>query len=454
VRAPGDILLVSLYELGRQPLGVAGAAAFLTRAGFAPACADLAVAPLDPEAVARARLVALSVPMHTAVRLGVEAVRKIRAWNPAAHLCCYGLYATLGEATLRAAGVHTLLGGEAEEALCDLAVALEAGRPPAASAGPTLRRLPFLPPDRSGLPAATSYARLIVGEERRIAGAVEATRGCRHLCRHCPIPAVYQGRFFAVPEQVVASDAAQQIAAGVRHLTFADADFFNAPKHALAVARRVHALDPDVTFDATIKVEHILRHRELVPPLAELGMVFVVSAFESLSDHVLHILDKGHTGADCAEALRVVRDAGISLRPTFLPFTPWTSLEDYLAMCHFLVAYDLLDEVDPVQLSLRLLVPPGSLLLSHPEMRPHLGALDEPGFTHRWTHPDPRMDALQARVAALVEDAAEAGAAATDTFEGIHALAAGAAGRIALDRRAARPPRRSPPPRLSEPWFC
>jgi radical SAM superfamily enzyme YgiQ (UPF0313 family) len=450
VRGPGEILLVSLYELGRQPIAVASAAAFLRRAGFEPACADLAVAPLDPEAVARAELVALSVPMHTAVRLGAEALRRVRALSPRAHLACFGLYAALGEETLRAAGADSMLGGEAEEALCDLARALADGRPPPPP--PKLHRLSFVAPDRAGLPPLGAYARLVVGDERRLAGAVEATRGCRHMCRHCPIPAGYAGRFFAVPVDVVADDAARLVAAGARHLTFADADFFNAPKHALAVARRVHELAPDVTFDATIKVEHILRHRALLPELARLGLVFVVSAFETLSDRVLAILDKGHTAADEVDALAVVRGAGVSLRPTFLPFTPWTTIDDYLALCHFIVAHDLADEVDPVQLSLRLLVPPGSLLLERDELRPHLGELDRAAFTWRWTHPDPRVDELQRAVAAAVEAAAETGEAAEATFGRIHELAARVAGRVPT---GVRPPRRRPPPpRLSEPWFC
>src|SRR5262249_10970511 len=181
-------------------------------------------------AVAAARFVALSVPMHTAVRLGAEALRRIRALNPRAHLACFGLYAPLGEAALREAGADSILGGECEEALCDLARALDDGRAPA-TPPPGLRPLPFAAPRRPALPPLAASARVVVGAGRRLAGAVEATRGCRHLCRHCPIPAVYGGRFFAVPADVVTEDAARLIAAGARHLTFADADFFNAPKH-------------------------------------------------------------------------------------------------------------------------------------------------------------------------------------------------------------------------------
>jgi radical SAM superfamily enzyme YgiQ (UPF0313 family) len=277
-------------------------------------------------------------------------------------------------------------------------------------------------PDRAGLPPLSRYAQLEIGGERRLAGYVEATVGCKHMCRHCPIPPVFGGRFFAVPVDVVARDLAQQAAAGARHVTFGDPDFLNGPKHALAVARAAHAAG--LTFDVTVKVEHILRHRDLFAVLANLGCLFVVSAFESLSDRVLAILDKGHTRADASRALAVVRGAGLSLRPTWVPFTPWTSQRDYLELCRFLLDEGLDDEVDPVQLALRLLVPPGSLLLDHPDMKPHLGPFDRAAMTTVWTHPDPTMDELQAEVADLVE------------------------------RDPGPRPGRKHAPRLSEPWFC
>jgi hypothetical protein len=236
---------------------------------------------------------------------------------------------------------------------------------------------------------------------------------------------------------------ARQVEAGARHVTFGDPDFLNGPGHALAVARALAAAHPGVTFDFTAKVEHLLRHRALLPELAARGALFVVSAFESLSDRVLAILDKGHVAADAREALAVARAAGLSLRPTFVPFTPWTTLEDYRALCRFVIEDDLVDEVDPVQLSLRLLVPPGSLLLEHPEMAPHLLGLDEEMLGWRWRHPDPRVDELGARVAALVERETDRRVA----FARILELAGAGVVDIA-------PPRRAPPPRLTEPWFC
>ena len=159
----------------------------------------------------------------------------------------------------------------------------------------------------------------------------------------------------------------------------------------------MHAEFPSLTFDFTAKVEHILERAELFPELRRLGCVFMISAVESLSDTVLANLEKGHTRADVARALGIVRDAGIAFRPTWVAFTPWTTLEDYLEMLEFVEREGLIDHVDPVQFTLRLLVPPGSALLTREAIRPHLGPLDQAAFIHRWTHPDPRMDLLQRR---------------------------------------------------------
>ena len=166
----------------------------------------------------------------------------------------------------------------------------------------------------------------------------ESSRGCLHRCRHCPIPPVYGGRFFAVPREIVLADIRQQVEAGARHVTFGDPDFLNGPTHALAVARELHAEWPDVTFDVTAKIEHLLRHRAHLPALAAAGCLFIVSAAESLSDTVLAHLDKGHTRADILTALAATREAGITLRPTWVAFTPWTTLDDHRAWLDFLDA--------------------------------------------------------------------------------------------------------------------
>ena len=463
MKAPGEILLVACYELGHQPLAVAWPAAFLERQGFRPAMMDVSVEPFDARKVTRAKLVAISVPMHTALRLGVTVAERVLALNPGCHICFFGLYAGLNSDYLFAHGAQSVISGEAEGPLVELAQALDTGdarqarsvHQPGSAAGPHLARLDFPVPSRIELPSLESYAHLERDGQRELVGYVEASRGCLHLCRHCPIPPVYGGRFFAVPADIVLADIRQQVAHGASHISFGDPDFLNGPTHALRLARAVHAEFPHVTFDFTAKIEHLLRHRAHLDELARLGCVFVVSAAESLSDTVLTHLAKGHTRADIAAALRATRSAGIDLRPTWVAFTPWTTLDDYRELLDFVEAEDLIDRVDPVQYSLRLLVPPGSLLLDSEAIRPHLGPLDQETFTYRWTHPDPRMDQLEEAVTSEVAIAAERGDDVGVTFDRVRALADEVAGMAPHARVAGRlDPARPRPPRITEPWFC
>jgi len=463
MRQRGDILLVACYELGHQPLAVAWPAAFLERAGYRPSLMDVSVEPVDDEKLRRARVVAVSVPMHTALRLGLEVAARIRTANPEAHVCFFGLYATLNADSLLARGIDSVIGGEVESPLLSLLDALERGDtdplPSVARVGrpaaPHLARLDFPVPSRGALPSIKQYAHLERDGRMELVAYAEASRGCLHRCRHCPIPPVYGGRFFAVPRDVVLADVRQQIEAGARHVTFGDPDFLNGPTHALAVARALHAEWPDVTFDFTAKIEHLLRHRAHLPMLRDAGGLFVISAAESLSDVVLAHLAKGHTRADVLAALAATREAGITLRPTWVAFTPWTTLDDHREWLDFLAQQSLVDHVDPVQYGLRLLVPPGSLLLGTDALRPHLGPLEQETLSHRWTHPDPWMDRLQAETAALVARAVEMKADAAGIFDHVRGLAAAAAGAPAPAPIAARMSKdRKRPPRLTEAWFC
>ena len=454
MRAPGDILLVACYEMGHQPLALAWPAAFLERAGYRPAALDLSVDPLDADAVRRARLVAISVPMHTALRLGARVAAEVRALNPACHVCFYGLYATLNGEYLLANGGDSVLAGECEDELVALAQRVEAvGVPAVTPTRATLRKLDFPTPARAGLPPLTRYAHVERDGRLELAGYVEASRGCLHRCRHCPIPPVYDGRFFVVPVDVVLADVRQQVQAGAAHVTFGDPDFLNGPGHALAVARAVHNEFPALSFDFTAKIEHLLRDARHLPELGRLGCAFVVTAAESLDDAVLDYLDKGHTRADIERVLDVTRDAGIPLRPTWIAFTPWTTLDGYRAWLDFVAARGLVDAVDPVQYAVRLLLPPGSLLLEHPALRPYLGTRDLGAFQYRWNHPDPRMEQLHTAVTAEIASTTGSTEDPALMFERVRGLADAAAGAparpplgLAADRRR--------PPRLTEPWFC
>jgi radical SAM superfamily enzyme YgiQ (UPF0313 family) len=419
---------------------------------------DVSVEPFDTERVRQARMVAISVPMHTALRLGTTVATRVREINSTCHICFFGLYATLNADYLLSHGADSVLGGELEEALVELVERLEGDTARSAvsrrESAPRLEKLGFVVPSRAKLPGLKQYAHIERDGRRELAGYVEASRGCKHLCRHCPIPPVYRGRFFVVPRDIVLGDVRQLVEAGAQHVTFGDPDFLNGPRHAMEVARAVHQEFPDLTFDFTAKVEHLLRQRALLAELAELGAIFVVSAVESLSDTVLAHLVKGHTRADVAAALDAVRAAGIAFRPTWVPFTPWTTLEDYREILGFIETENLVDHVDPVQYSIRLLVPPGSLLLDSPAMQPYLAPLVEDGFYYRWTHPDFRMDGLQGDVGRLVAAGADRREDAAITFARVCALADAAAGLTPSPAPTPLAVDRSRPPRLSEPWFC
>jgi hypothetical protein len=266
-------------------------------------------------------------------------------------------------------------------------------------------------------------------------------------CRHCPVPVVYDGRIRIVALDAVLGDVDQQVAAGAEHLTFADPDFLNGVAHARRVVDAVHARFPDLSFDCTVKVEHVLAHPEVWPAFAAAGCVFVVSAFESVDDATLHRLDKGHTAADEATAVDLLREHGIEVRPSWLPFTPWTTRAQLRALLEFVARHDLVGNVDPVQYTIRLLLPPGSLLLGHPEVVGHLEGYDAERASHTWRSADPAMDALQVELSAVVEARLAAGDSTAAVYQAVRSV-------VGLDPVVVDERRAALVPRLSEPWFC
>ena len=192
--------------------------------------------------------------MHTAVRLGSAVARRIRAQNPCAHLCLFGLYAALNAEHLLAEGIaDSVIGGEFEAALVDLARALAAGTPAGEVSGITTRdglarrsaASASLAPRQVGQPSGAGCAAGValpavrgraaprpppgarsvwlhlVGPaegETRVVGYLEASRGCLHRCLHCPITPVYDGRFLRrrARRSSAGPTPRQQIAAGAR----------------------------------------------------------------------------------------------------------------------------------------------------------------------------------------------------------------------------------------------
>jgi len=451
-----DVLLLAAYEMGRQPFGLASPAAWLREAGLRVGVRDLSRQRLDEDDVREARLVACYVPMHTATRVVASVAGRLRALNPGAVLCAFGLYAPLNDPHLRAIGFDEILGPEFEGELRALALRVVRGEdptlPPAGQAA-ALPRLAFRVPDRTGLPPLTQYASLRVGAERRVVGYTEATRGCKHRCRHCPIVPVYGGTFRVVPVDVVIEDARQQVARGARHITFGDPDFLNGPRHALAVVEAFAGAFPGVSYDVTIKIEHLLRHADLLPRLRATGCLFVTSAVESLDDDILRRLEKGHTHADVARAVSLCRTAGLTIAPTFVAFTPWTTIEGYRDLLAGIRDLDLIDSVAPIQLAIRLLVTAGSRLLELDDLRRLLGPFEAEALVYPWRHEDAGVDRLQQAVASLV--GRRAGAPRSELFREVWDLAARDAGAPPLQ---AFPPgeitARADVPWLDEPWYC
>jgi len=457
-------LLIATYDLGRQSFGLASGAAALAAAGVEAICADLSRDPLPESVVREADLIAFFLPMHTATRLAIPVIDRVRAMNPRATLCAYGLYAPLNAALLRERGITEIIGGEFEDDLAALGRdhVSTSGTSSTSSTSSTLHvarrtshvvpRVRFLVPVRNSLPPLARYASLQWGSERRVVGYTEASRGCKHRCRHCPIVPVYDGRFRIVPREIVVEDIRRQVAAGAQHITFGDPDFFNGPRHAVAIVRELASEFPGLSYDVTIKVEHLLAHAGLLRELAATGCAFLTSAVESIDDRVLAKLDKGHTAADFEAAVALCRGAGLTLSPTFVPFTPWTTLEGYCALLQTIDRLDLIDQVAPIQLAIRLLIPEGSQLLELEDVRASVRPFDPHSLTYRWAHEVEAVDLLQREVGTIVGK--RLNAPRRDVFGEIWSAAHRAAELDAVLREDRELVPRAAVPYLNEPWYC
>ena len=448
------IALINPYELGRQPFGLAEPAALLQRAGFTVSCCDLSIQKLDTCLTTDTDIVAIYIAMHTATRIAIEALPKIRELAPDASLCVYGLYAPMNADLFRSLGVPTILGGEFENGLVSMAERIQTGAGDMQTEAETcLEKIDFITPDRSKLPPLSKYANLINTDGSTLTvGFAETTRGCKYHCTHCPVVPVYQGKFYVIPAEIVMHDIRNQVEEGAQHISFGDPDFFNGPGHALKIVRALHREFPALTYDATIKIEHIVKYPEEVKVLKETGCLFILSAVEAVDDDILGYLDKGHTRADFINALAYLRDINIDLTPTFVAFTPWTTLDIYLELLRHIVELQLIESVAPVQLSIRLLIPAGSCILDLDNLDGMIGEFDAGILGHPWANPDPRVDRLQQDVQAWVMQAEADGLSRADIFKGIwtmtHASADLPAPELDLQHTG------KPIPRLSENWYC
>lgn len=456
------VVLISTYELGHQPFGLASPAAWLKRAGVDVFCLDTSQQALrDFEGfIGEADAVAFYLPMHTATRIALQVIPRVRSLNSTARLCAYGLYSPINADLVRELGVEKIIGGEFERELVDWVSAekqiprgLASARDDKAQGFVSLEKLQFVVPDRGGLPRLSKYAKLRTpsGEER-VAGYTEATRGCKHLCRHCPIVPIYNGSFRVVQREVVMADVRQQVEAGAQHITFGDPDFFNGPTHAMGIVEQLHREFASVSYDVTIKVEHLLKHRDLLPKLRDTGCAFVVSAVESFDDAVLERFDKGHTREDFFEVLRTFREVELNISPTFVAFTPWTTLESHREFLDILADRELVESVSPVQLAIRLLIPAGSKLLELPDVKALVGEFDPRALAYPWRNADGRVDALQVELESLIGGMTKFGASRRQIFAEVVKRTDEKLGRAPTELVLL--PARATIPYLTEPWYC
>jgi radical SAM superfamily enzyme YgiQ (UPF0313 family) len=250
-------------------------------------------------------------------------------------------------------------------------------------------------PDRTLLPSIKDYSHIVDGSNNLVAGSVETTYGCKHECTHCPVPIQFKGSFKTFGIDKIIKDVENQVEAGAKHISFNDPDFFNGPKHALKILENLNNKFPEISYDSTIKVQHILNYQEYFKQLKDLNMLFVISAFETTNDKVLNILRKNHTSDDLKTAVEISLDNDIDIRPTWMPFSPWTEKLDLVNIIKLIENYKLRETVDPIQLTIKLLIPKNSLILESAEIEKYLEIYDPSSFSYSWKYEFPIINKIQ-----------------------------------------------------------
>ncbi|GBE09012.1 MAG TPA: radical SAM protein [Gammaproteobacteria bacterium] len=449
------IVLISPYDLGRQPFALAEPAALFSQAGYEVKCLDLSQQKLTTEVLAPATTIFLYLSMLTATRIAIEAMPRIKKMAPQARIAVFGWYAPVNEQYLRELGVDAVFGGESEDDMLAYIASItdEDDHPARTETVVNLKRINFLVPDRKLLPALEKYAQLVLPDgSKRIMGFTETTRGCKHLCRHCPVVPVYKGRFYAVPAGIVLEDIRQQLAKGAEHISFGDPDFLNGPRHARRIIKAMHEEFPKLSYDAVIKIEHIIKYPEFLLLLRDSGCILVTTAAESVDNRILERLEKGHTAEDFEKVVTMMDEHNIALAPTFIPFTPWTTIDNYINLLNKIAELKLIMSVNPVQLSLRLLIPNGSRLLELPKEETCITDFKPASLGYTWVHNDPQLDLLQENIRHWTEKAENDGLSRLQIFNGIRRIALKVAGRNAVDVAEAHCGNTIPT--HSESWYC
>ena len=463
------VLLVSTYELGHQPLHLASPAAALRRAGHevrTPRPRRRAVGPGRRSSGPRPWLLGADAHRHAAGAPGRRRVR--REPGRAADLPLRALRHRQPRPDPRAGtrrprhrrrvragarGLGRQPGGWGPP---------PAPRPRRSSRSSTCGARSLGPPARGLCRRSSATPTWRSGGEERLVGYVEASHGCLHRCRHCPVPVVYDGRIRIVPDDVVLADVERLVERRrpPHHLRRPRLPQRPAALPAGRAPRCTSAARADLRLHGQGRAHPAPRR-----PVAGAGRGRAACSWSAPSRRVNDDILAGSTRATRPPRppprWRCCARHGIEIRPSFLPFTPWTTLDDVADIVDFVAAHDLVANVDPVQYTIRLLVPEGSLLWSRSLRRSRLGPYDAERLSWTWSaRPTPPSTELQTRLARHRRGRPDRRRAdRPDLRTG--------PGRRARRRRAppGRRARPAPPerlqhcrgegrPRLTEPWFC
>ena len=372
------ILLLSFYDLGKQPKIISELYKKLDNGSNQIDIVDYSIEEKDLT-LDNYDVLGIYASMHTASVLAEQYLRDRKLPNK---LFVFGLYANVfSEMFSDFQSIHSFDSDELES-LLQVQLNLNYS-------------FKHTVPDRTILPSITDYSHIVDGSNNLIAGSVETTYGCKHECTHCPVPIEFKGMFKTFGTEKIITDVTNQVEDGAKHISFNDPDFFNGPKHALKILQLLNEKHPSITYDSTIKVEHILKYPDYFQELKNLNMLFVISAFETTNDHVLNILQKNHSSNDLNKAVELSLENNIDIRPTWMPFSPWTEQNDLISIIKLIENYKLRETVDPIQLTIKLLIPKNSLILKRPEMEENLLNYDPASFSYAWKYKFPNIDNIQ-----------------------------------------------------------
>ncbi|WP_034341739.1 arsinothricin biosynthesis radical SAM protein ArsL [Deinococcus misasensis] len=414
-----NTLLVSVYEGGYQPITLASAARTIKDAGYPVTILDTYVEGVNEDKLRTPELVVISLPLFDAVHPGIEVARRVRELNKDAHITFIGQHATIHQSRLVGPYGDSAISGDWEEPLLQLieqlsgktqhpvipGLANENTLTLQGTVSPVINRKHFKVPDRTVLPDLKKYPNLqinkLLGAEQ-VVGSTEMARGCHHKCMYCSVYAAYDGKVGLIPLEVVVEDVQNLMKMGMTHLTFIDADWFNAKHHGIQILRELHSRFPSLTYDITTRVDHILENEHLIPELETLGVRIITSALEFPKEDILRIFNKEITMEQTEQALRVMQKSGIKLNPTFIMYNPWIDVSDLSLFHEWIKKVGLEDIVDPIQFETRLSIYKGSPLLQTREVQQM--QLEEHEFHYTWKHQDPWVDELYQASLTPLED--------------------------------------------------